>query len=153
MAKGSIIGIVIGTLAAAGGGFAFGAFALKNAAPQPQQHQQQSQHQQGKPEAPTKPPKPPEVKSLPTIVVNLRDPANAVVRLEAVVVIEPETPDAAAIAAKIGDDLVAYLKTVSASELEGPTGFQYFREDLRRRATQVGGAKVKELLLQSFVIQ
>jgi flagellar protein FliL len=160
MAKTSVIGIVIGTLAAVGGGFAFGAFALKSLAPQPQQHQQQDQHQQrdkhkqAKPEAPAKgPPKPAEVKTLPTIVVNLREPANAVVRLDAVVVIEPDTPEAAAIAAKIGDDLVAYVKTVSASELEGPTGFQYFREDLRKRAVQVGGAKVKELYLQSFVVQ
>jgi flagellar FliL protein len=159
MAKTSIIGIVIGTLAAVGGGFAFGAFALKGLAPQPQQHQQEDKHQpqdkhkQAKPEAPAKPPKPPEVKTLPTIVVNLREPANAVVRLDAVVVIEPDTLEAAAIAAKIGDDLVAYVKTVSASELEGPTGFQYFREDLRKRALQVGGAKVKELYVQSFVVQ
>ena len=63
------------------------------------------------------------------------------------------TPDAAALAAKVGDDIVAYLKTVSLSELEGPTGFQYFREDIRKRAVQIGGGKVKELLLQSFVIQ
>ncbi len=150
MAKGSVIGIVIGTLAAVGGGFAFGAFALKSLAPQPQQ--QQNQH--AKPEAsPKTPPKVAEVKTLPTIVVNLRDPANAVVRVDAVVVIEPDTPEAAAIAAKVGDDLVAYVKTVSASELEGPTGFQYFREDLRKRAVQVGGGKVKELYLQSFVVQ
>ena len=154
MAKGSVIGIVIGTLAAAGGGFAFGAFALKSMAPQPQQHQQQDQHRQAKPEASPKGPlKVAEVKTLPTIVVNLREPANAVVRLDAVVVIEPDTPEAAAIAAKVGDDLVAYVKTVSASELEGPTGFQYFREDLRKRAVQVGGGKVKELYLQSFVVQ
>lgn len=148
MTKGSVIGIVVGTLAAVGGGFAFGAFALKSLAPQPQQNQQ------AKPEASAKgPTKVAEVKTLPTIVVNLREPASAVVRLDAVVVIEPDTPEAAAIAAKVGDDLVAYVKTVSASELEGPTGFQYFREDLRRRAVQAGGAKVKELYLQSFVVQ
>ena len=63
-----------------------------------------------------------EVKPLATIVTNLREPSTLYVRI-AVVVLEPNTPDSAALAAKIGDDLVSYLRTVSISELEGPTGF------------------------------
>jgi flagellar FliL protein len=142
--KSGIIGTVIGTLAAIGGGFAFGSFGIKGggavadvAVP------------------PTKAPvaKPAEVRALAPIVTNLREPSSLYVRLEAVVVFEPNTPDSAALAAKIGDDLVSYLRTVSLSELDGPTGFQYVREDLRKRAVQLGAGKVRELLLQSFVIQ
>jgi flagellar FliL protein len=142
--KSGIIGTVIGTLAAIAGGFAFGSFGIKAggavadaAAP------------------PTKAPvaKPAEVRPLAPIVTNLRDPSSLYVRVEAVVVFEPNTPDSGALAAKIGDDLVSYLRTVSLSELEGPTGFQYVREDLRKRAALLGGGKVRELLLQSFVIQ
>jgi flagellar FliL protein len=48
---------------------------------------------------------------------------------------------------------VSYLRTVSSSELDGPTGFQYLKEDLRKRSIQLGGGKVKDLLLQSFVVQ
>ena len=86
--------------------------------------------------SPAKPPvaKPAEVRPLATIVTNLREPSTLHVRLEAVVVLEPYTPDSAALAAKIGDDLVSYLRTVSLSELDGPTGFQYVREDLRKRS-------------------
>lgn len=145
--KGSLIGIVVGTLAAVGGGFAFGSMGLiKSPTPPPA-------------EAPAAVPakqaalKASEVRQLTPIVVNLREPAELYVRVEVAVVLEPGAMEGAAIAAKIGDDLVSYIKTVSLSELEGPTGFQYFREDLRRRAMQIGGGKVKELLLQSFIIQ
>jgi flagellar FliL protein len=141
--KSGIIGTVIGTLAAIAGGFAFGSFGIKGggtvadaAAP------------------PAKAPTPAaEVRPLAPIITNLREPSTLYVRLEAVVVLEPNTPDSAALAAKIGDDLVSYLRTVSLSELDGPTGFQYVREDLRKRSVQLGGGKVRELLLQSFVIQ
>ncbi len=142
--SGAIIGVALGTLAAAGGGFAFGSFVIKSPAPVTAQAT-----------ASAKGAKTPaaEVKSIAPIVTNLRDPPNLYVRLEASVVLEPNTPEAAALTAKIGDDLVTYLRTVSLSEMQGPTGFQYFREDLRRRAIQLGGGKVRELLLQSFIIE
>ena len=142
--RGGIIGAVIGTLAAIAGGFAFGFLGIKGGSTVADTAA-----------SPTKAPvaKPAEVRPLATIVTNLREPSTLYVRLEAVVVLEPNTPDSAALAAKIGDDLVSYLRTVSLSELDGPTGFQYVREDLRKRSVQLGAGKVRELLLQSFVIQ
>lgn len=144
---GSLVGIAVGTLAAIGGGFAFGSMGLINSPLPPPPSEAKAAA--GKPPAQ----KPSEVRPLTPIMVNLREPADLYVRLEAAVVLEPGATDGAAVAAKVGDDLVSYVKTVSLSELEGPTGFQYFREDLRRRAVQVGGGKVKELLLQSFIVQ
>ncbi len=142
--RGGILGTVIGTLAAIAGGFAFGSFGVKSASPAAEAAA-----------PPAKAPlvKPNEVRPLAPIVTNLREPSTLYVRLEAVVVLEPNTPDSAVIAAKIGDDLVSYLRTVSLSELEGPTGFQYLREDLKKRSLQLGAGKVKDLFLQSFVIQ
>ncbi len=143
---GAIIGTIIGTVAAAGAGFAFGFAAINNPAPP-------SGRPPPPPTAKIAEQKPREVRPIAPIVTNLRDPSNLYIRLEAVIVLEPNTPDGAALAAKIGDDLVSYLRTVSLAELEGPTAFQYFREDLKRRSIQLGGGKVKELLLQSFIIQ
>ncbi len=142
--RGGILGTVIGTLAAIAGGFAFGFLGVKGGSPAV--------------DAAAPPPKAPaikpsEVKPLAPIVTNLREPSSLYVRMEAVVVLEPNTPDSAALAAKIGDDLVSYLRTVSLSELDGPTGFQYLREDLKKRSVQLGGGKVRDLFLQSFVIQ
>lgn len=142
---GAIAGTIIGTVAAIGGGFAFGFAGIKNEAP--------VAHEPPPSSVKTVDQKPREVRAIAPIVVNLRDPSNLYIRLEAVIVLEPNAPDSVALAAKIGDDLVAYLRTVSLSELEGPTAFQYFREDLRKRSIQLGGGKVKELLLQSLVIQ
>ncbi len=142
--KGATIGVVIGTLAAIGGGFGFGALAVKphgGAAGEPAATSSKPPAQRQS-----------EVRILAPILVNLREPANLYVRLEAALILEPGA-DGAGLTAKVADDLVAYLRTVSLSEIEGPTGFQYFREDLKKRAAQIGGGKVKELLLQSFVIQ
>ncbi len=139
-----MLGTVIGTLAAIAGGFAFGFLGVKGGSPVADAVA-----------PPAKAPavKPSEVRPLATIVTNLREPSTLYVRMEAVVVLEPNTPDSAALAAKIGDDLVSYLRTVSISELDGPTGFQYLREDLKKRSVQLGGGKVRDLYLQSFVIQ
>ena len=142
--KSGIIGTVIGTLAAIAGGFAFGSFGIKGGGTVADAAATPAKSAEAKPA---------EVRPLAPIVTNLREPSTLYVRVEAVVVFEPNTPDFAALAAKIGDDLVSYLRTVSLSELDGPTGFQYVREDLRKRSVQLGGGKVRELLLQSFVIQ
>jgi flagellar FliL protein len=142
--KGAIIGAVIGTFTAIAGGFAFGFLGVKSAG---------TAADTGAASAKAPSAKPSEVRPLAPIITNLREPSNLYVRLEAVVVLEPDTPDGGAIAAKIGDDLVSYLRTVSSSELDGPTGFQYLKEDLRKRSIQLGGGKVKDLLLQSFVVQ
>ncbi len=142
--RGGILGTVIGTLAAIAGGFAFGSLGVKGGS---------TAAETAAPPAKAPPVKASEVRPLAPIVTNLREPSSLYVRLEAVVVLEPNTPDSAALAAKIGDDLVSYLRTVSLSELEGPTGFQYLREDLKKRSVQLGAGKVRDLFLQSFVIQ
>ncbi len=142
---GAIIGTIIGTVAALGAGFAFGFAGMKTAAP--------PANQAPAPSVKTVEQKRREVLPIAPIVTNLRDSPNLFIRLEAAIVLEPNTPDGAVLAAKIGDDLVSYLRTISLSELEGPTAFQYFREDLKKRSVQLGGGKVTELLLQSLIIQ
>lgn len=143
---GVIVGALVGTVAAAAGGFAFGYMAIKTANPVPEAETRA---------APAKTPavKPSMVKPLAPIITNLREPSNLFVRLEAVVVLEPDTPEPDVITAKISDNLTSYLRTVSLSDLSGPTGFQYVREDLRERSIQIGAGKVRELLFQAFVIQ
>lgn len=141
---GAIAGAVIGTLAALAGGFAFGAAFLK----QPPRNAEAASSQPKGPEAPEA-----EVRQLAPIVTNLGSPSEQFVRLEAAIVMEPGAKDSAALAAKVGDDLVAYLRTVSLGEIQGPTGFQYLREDLKRRAILLGGGKIRDLLLTGFVVE
>jgi flagellar protein FliL len=141
---GAIVGAIIGTLAAIAGGFAFGAVFLK----QPAHNAEAAPSQPKAPEVPDA-----EVRPLAPIITNLGNPSDQFVRLQAAIVMEPGTKDSAALAARVGDDVVVYLRTVSLSEIQGPTGFQYLREDLKRRAILLGGGKIRDLLLTGFVVE
>ena len=74
-------------------------------------------------------------------------------RLQAALVFEPNTPDSNALTTKVGDDIVTYLRTVSLTEIQGPTGYQYLREDLKKRAIQLGGGKIQDFLITAFVVE
>ncbi|MGO8952839.1 MAG: flagellar basal body-associated FliL family protein [Rhodomicrobium sp.] len=142
--SGAFLGVIIGTVAAIAGGFAFGSAFIKKA-------ERAAPVEASPPNAPKLPQA--EVKPLAPIIANLGNPPQTYVRLEAAVVLEPDTRDSAALAAKIEDDFVAYLRTVSITEIQGATAFQYFREDLKRRAVQQGGGKVRDLCLHAFVVE
>ena len=143
--SGVVLGLIAGTLAAIGGGFAFGAFLLQQ--PEPR----------AAPAAlpPLKLPQTSgsEVKLLAPIVANLGNPADTYVRLEGAILLEPATPDTGVLAAKVSDDLVAYLRTVSITEIQGATGFQYFREDLKQHAIKQGGGKVRDFFILTFAVE
>ncbi len=141
--KGAVIGLVIGTVAAIGGGFGFGAIFLKK--PEPGAVTQAAVKEAKAKER--------EVKLLAPIVTNLGNPPDTFIRLLGAVVLEPETPDSNALVTKVGDDIVTYLRTVSLTEIQGPTGYQFVREDLKKRAIQIGGGKVHDLYITTFVVE
>ncbi len=140
--RGEALGLIIGTLAAIGVGVGFGALLLKK--PEPG----------AAPQATAKDAQPnSEVRALAPIVTNLGSPADTFVRLQAAIVLELNTPNSDALAAKVGDEIVAYLRTVPITEIQGPTGFQFLREELKRRAVQLGGGKIRDFLITTFVIE
>ena len=68
-------------------------------------------------------------------MTNLGAPQDTWVRLEGSIIFDPRTlqhPDA--VAGRIGDDILAYLRTVSLRQLEGPIGLENIRQDLNERA-------------------
>ena len=140
--RGEALGLIIGTLAAIGLGVGFGALLLKK--PEPGAAAQATAK-----DAQTNS----EVRPLAPIVTNLGSPADTFVRLQAAIVLELNTPNSDALAAKVGDEIVAYLRTVPITEIQGPTGFQFLREELKRRAVQLGGGKIHDFLITTFVIE
>ena len=91
---------------------------------------------------------------MPPIVTNIANPADTWLRLEAVMVFDPKTlPHPEVVAAEVATDELAYLRTVSASELQGPIGLENIRQDLRDRASVRSGGKVTDLLLKTLVLQ
>lgn len=91
---------------------------------------------------------------MPPIVTNLASPANTWVRIEASLVMEGEnSAEANVLAAQIGEDLVAFLRTVALVQIEGASGFQHLREDINDRVRVRSGGRVKDLVFQSFIVE
>ena len=91
---------------------------------------------------------------LPPIVTNLDAPQDTWVRLEGSIIFDPKTlshPEA--MAGQIGDDILAYLRTVSLHQLEGPIGLENLRQDLSERAATRSGGKVHAFVIRTLVVQ
>jgi flagellar protein FliL len=94
------------------------------------------------------------VMALPAIVTNLASPEQTRVRIEASVLLDGDLKeDAAALPAKIAEDIVAYLRTVPLAYFEGAGGFQNLREDLNDRSRVRSNGRVKDLIVQAFIIE
>lgn len=94
------------------------------------------------------------LRRLAPVVTNLASPANTWARVEASIVFDKLNEEEVTImAARIGEDLVSYLRTVSLPQIEGARGLQYLREDLNERATVRSGGKVRELIIETLVVQ
>jgi flagellar FliL protein len=93
------------------------------------------------------------LRDLPPIVTNLAAPPNAMIRLQATIVLDAKTPHPEMIAAEIGEDAIAFLRTVSLRQIEGASGLAHLRDDLNERASIRSEKRVRELIIQSIVIQ
>jgi flagellar FliL protein len=94
------------------------------------------------------------VVDLPPIVTNLGAPQDIWVRLEGSIIFDPKTlPHPEAVAGEISDDILAYLRTVSLHQLEGPIGLENIRQDLNERAATRSGGQVRALVIKTLVVQ
>jgi flagellar FliL protein len=94
------------------------------------------------------------VKELSPIVTNLAQPEGMKVRLQASILFnKKEVPAPTLMSAQITDDLVAYLKTLSIAQLQGGSGLQSLREDLNERVAIRSEGHVRELIIETLVVQ
>jgi len=94
------------------------------------------------------------VKVLAPIVTNLSGGRDAWIRLESSLLFRNEVPpDADALATRIGEDIVAYLRTVSLKQIEGASGFQHLREDLNDRVRVRSNGRMQELIIQGLIVE
>jgi flagellar protein FliL len=143
--SGSLIEWAIVVCLAASAGAAFQA--LRPAPPAPDKPVQESTARAPAAQAST-------IIDLPPIVTNLGAPQDTWVRLEGSIIFDPKTlPHPEAVAAQIGDDVLAYLRTVSLHQLEGPVGLENIRQDLNERAAARSGGKVHAFVIRTLVVQ
>lgn len=94
------------------------------------------------------------VKELAPVVTNLASPEGAVVRLQAAIVYDKsDAQQIDIVAAKIGDDMLAFVKTLTVAQLQGSSGLQHLREDLNERAAVRSDGRVRELMIEMLVVQ
>jgi flagellar protein FliL len=94
------------------------------------------------------------LRKLSPIVTNLAAPANNWARVEASMVTDSlDDEEAGILAAHIGEDIVIYLRSATAAQFEGARGLQHLRDDLTERANIRSSGKVRELIIETLVIQ
>ena len=93
-------------------------------------------------------------RELPAIVANLATPEEARVRIQVAMVYPKKgVENVALLAAKINDDIIAFVKTLTVADLQGPSGLQALREDLNERAAVRSEGKVREIIIEALVVQ
>jgi flagellar protein FliL len=106
------------------------------------------------PVPPTRYPEGSGLKDLTPIITNLAQPPETWIRLEASLVLTNKaTPLPDVLVGEIANDVLAYLRTVTLKQLEGPSGLRQLGEDLNERVTIRSDGKVRELIIQTLVVQ
>lgn len=94
------------------------------------------------------------LKDIRPIVTNLAEPAGAWLRVElAVVMSGPPNPKLDLLILEFVSDATDFLRTVTAREIEGPSGLRRLREDLFERARYRIGKEVEAVLIETLVVQ
>jgi flagellar protein FliL len=145
----SVLGILILTVIGVASGAFFGMQVPGLVSPSPEKP-----HAAGPVDPENAPPPNAVVKPLPPITTNLARPTSTWVRIESSIVINTDLgPDANVITAQMTEDIVAYLRTLTIDQVEGPSGFQHLREDLNDRVRVRSQGKVSEVIIQSLIIE
>ncbi|WP_184356096.1 flagellar basal body-associated FliL family protein [Rhizobium sp. BK602] len=93
----------------------------------------------------------PNMVPLEPIIANLGYPSQNWIRLEIALVFKGQ-PDAQ-LAGAIHQDILAYIRTVSLQQIEGPRGLQYLRDDIQERVDLRSEGRVSKVMFRTFVIE
>ncbi|SDQ92643.1 flagellar basal body-associated FliL family protein [Pseudovibrio sp. Tun.PSC04-5.I4] len=97
-----------------------------------------------------------QIVALKPIVTNLLSSSSNWIRIEASVVLKKsdvEGQDNSLLIKQVEQDLLLYARTLGPRQLEGTRGLLRLRDDLNERAKMRGGEILRELVLESVVIQ
>lgn len=85
------------------------------------------------------------------VTTNLAYPSDSWIRLEIALAFKgpPELP----LAEEIHQDIMAYMRTVSLQQIEGPRGFRYLRDDIQERVALRSQGKVTNVMFRTMVIE
>mgnify|MGYP000022790810 CR=1 FL=1 len=91
------------------------------------------------------------------VTTNLMSPDSIFIKVEASLVVPKalgeQTSVMDAMSADISQDILNFLRTVTLAQIQGPAGLQNLREDLNDRGNIRSEGKVRELILETMVVQ
>ncbi|WP_337266095.1 flagellar basal body-associated FliL family protein [Oryzifoliimicrobium ureilyticus] len=91
------------------------------------------------------------VVQLEPITANLSYPSENWVRLE-VALLFTSPPDVK-LAEDIHQDIMAYIRTVTLQQIQGPRGFQYLKDDIQERVDLRAQGRVSKVMFRTFVVE
>lgn len=91
------------------------------------------------------------VVQLEPITSNLAYPSENWVRLEVALLFNG--PPDVKVSEEIHQDILAYIRTVSLQQIEGPRGFQYLKDDIQERVDLRSQGRVSKVMFRTFVIE
>ena len=153
----TIAGVAILTVLGAGGGWAVGTMIAPNikgaeeAQKAEEARQAEAQVKEGEQGLPHISTEANGIVQLEPITSNLAYPSENWVRLEVALLFKGQ-PDVK-LAEDIHQDILAYIRTVSLQQIEGPRGFQYLRDDIQERVDLRSEGKVSKVIFRTFVIE
>lgn len=92
--------------------------------------------------------------AIPPVITNLAAPSETWVRLDASIILDEaasENPEV--LASRIAGDVLAYMRTVSLAQIQGPAGLLHLRADLSDRVAIRSDDQVRELIVETLVVQ
>ena len=148
---GAVVPVVVLTLAAAGGGALVGR-QIVSAARTAENRTPPDAAKASASAAPAAPARP--LKELTPVVTNLAAPDGAWIRLQTAVVFDKtDAPAMDLLAPKVGEDVLAFVRTLTLDEIQGASGLEALRDDLNERAKLRSDGKVRELLIEMLVVR
>ncbi len=94
------------------------------------------------------------LKTLTPIVTNLAKPSHIFIRLESTVIFSkaPET-DPSELTAKLTNDFLNFLRTLTIARIEGPSGILHLKTDLNEIARIRSEGLIEEVIISSLVVE
>ena len=54
---------------------------------------------------------------------------------------------------QLGDDMLSYLRTIEVSQIEGPSGLRFLKDDLLERARTRTNGQVQDIVIKTLVLE
>ena len=94
------------------------------------------------------------LKELAPVVTNLAAPDGSWIRLQTAIVYDKnDAPAMELVGRRVGEDILAFVRTLTLEQIQGASGLEALRDDLNERAQLRSDGKVRELLIEMLVVR